>query len=83
MHDLQFVLEELEPADHARRNARQNVFGDALAVEFVKTAGVHVLHAVVDAALDEKGAVKVDDFGCDGAVEDVELHEDGVELCVV
>lgn len=83
MHDLQLVLEELETAYHIGCNACQNMFWDTSAVEIVETACVHVFHAVVNTTLDEKGAVKVDDLGCDCAVEDVEFHEDGIEFGVV
>lgn len=83
MDDLELVFEELEAADHGAGDAGEDVFGDTGSEEFVEGAGVHVLHAVVDAGLDEEGAVELDDLGGDGAVEDVELHDDGVEFCVV
>jgi hypothetical protein len=83
VHDLQFVLEELEPTDHALHDAAEHRLGHARDLELVHRAGVHELHAVVHAALDEKGAVELDDLGRNGAVEDVKLHDDPVQLGVV
>lgn len=51
MYDLQVVLEELEPAHHAPRNAAQHVLRHARALELVQRAGVHVFHTVVHAAM--------------------------------
>ena len=82
MYDIQLVFEELEPADHACCYARQDVFGDTGCLELIKRSGVHVFHAIVDTRFDEERAVEFHDFGCDGAVEDVEFHEDGVEFGV-
>jgi hypothetical protein len=78
MHDLKFVLEEFEPTDHVRCDSCENVLGDADAIESIETAGVHVFHAIVDTRLYEERAVKVDNLRGDGAMENVEFHEDRV-----
>ena len=62
MDDLQIILEEFEPTDHCTRDACRNVFGDTGAFEPVQGAGIHVFHAIIDTRLDEKSAIKVDDF---------------------
>lgn len=83
MHNLQLILEKLEATNHACSDACENVFWDAYAVEGIETAGIHVFHAIVDAGFDEKGAIKVDNLGSDGAVENVEFHENSVEFGIV
>lgn len=83
MHNLQLVLKETQPLHHAARHATQHVLGHVAPRHLLKRAGVHVLHAIIHAALDEEGAVKVDDVRRCGAVEDVELGDDRLELRVV
>ena len=51
--------------------------------ELVERAGIHVLHAIIYAGLDEKCAVKVYDLWGDGSMEDVEFHNDGIEFGLV
>jgi hypothetical protein len=84
MHNLERVLEEAK--------ARHDVLGDggedllvfdAARVDLVERAGVHEFHAVVDARLNEEGAVEFDDLRRDRPVEDVELHQDAIELGLV
>ena len=83
MHNLQLVLQEPQPLDHAPRHAAQDVLGDVAPCNLLEAACVHVLHAVVDAGFDEEGAVEVDDVGRGGAVEDVKFGDDRFELGVV
>jgi len=83
MDDLQIVLEELEAADHVGCHAHENAFRDTAELEFVHAAGIHKLHAVVDARLDEEGSVEVYNLWCAGAVQDIEFHDDGVEFAVL
>ena len=51
MHDAELVLEELEAGDDALGDAREHELGDVAAREEVERAGVHELHAEVDARL--------------------------------
>ena len=83
MNDLQFILQEPQPSHHTSHYPRQDILRYTNAVQLVHTARVHVLHAVVDAALDEERAVKVNNLGCGGAVQDLQLDEDRVELRLV
>ena len=84
MHDLERVLEETEAGDDVLCDCGKDfLILDAAGVDLVERAGVHKLHAVVDARLDKEGAVKLDDLRGDCPVKDVELHQDAVELRLV
>ena len=69
--DLQLVLEESKTPYDVGRYPSQYVFGNAGTLDFIQTAGIHELHAVIDARLYEEGAVKLDDFWSDCSMEDV------------
>ena len=78
MNDVEIVFEEFETSDHAGGYSSKDILWNACGLELIERAGIHVLHAVVDTRLDEKGTVKFDDFRCDCAMEDVEFHDDSI-----
>ena len=65
---LQFILEKFEPLDHERNNTTQDRLGNPKGIKFIKTASVHVLHAIVDTRFYEESTVKFDDGWVYGAV---------------
>ena len=81
--DVVVVLERLEPDDGGVGDLAQYALGHAVAVQLVDRAAVHVLHADVDGALLEEGAVEVDDVGRPAAVQHVQLHDDLGKLVLV
>jgi hypothetical protein len=81
--DLQLVLEESKTTYDAACHPSKYVFGHTGALKFIQRTGVHEFHAVVDARLDEEGSVEFDNFWSDRAMEDVQLHYDGVQLGLV
>jgi hypothetical protein len=98
VHRLELVLEEPQASDHAVRNPREHLFRHVDAGQPFQRPRVHVFHAgerlnhsidragslpVVDAAFNEERAVKLDDLGCGGAVQDVQLGDDRFELAFV
>ena len=83
MDDLKVVLQEFESVHHATHNASQHIFGYTGTAKFVKAAGVHVLHAVIDARFDEEGAVKLDDGTVYRPMKDIEFHNDRIKLRLV
>lgn len=78
MNDIEIILEEFETPDHAGGYTSEDVLWNAYELELIERAGVHVLHAVVNTRLDEKSAVKFNDFRGDCAMEDVEFHDDSI-----
>ena len=78
MYDVQLVLQELQSPHSASRHPRKYVFRHACSLEFVHAAGVHVLHTVVHARFDEESTVELNDFWRNGAIEDVQLHDDRI-----
>lgn len=83
MHNLELIFQEPQTLNHAIRHPRQHVLGDIAAGDMIQTLGIHVLHAIVDAGFNEEGAVEIDDVGRGGAVENVELGDDRLELRIV
>lgn len=84
MHDLQLVLQESQTLHHAGRDPGQDLLvGDSSLVDPVERSGVHELHTVVDARLNEERSVELDDLGSDRSMQDVQFHEDSVEARVV
>jgi hypothetical protein len=83
MDNVKFVFEKLETPDHASRDTSENIFRDTDSLQLIKAAGVHILHAIIDAGLDKESAVELDDFRGDGSVENIKLHHDSIELGLV
>lgn len=84
MHNLKRVFEEAKSADHAACDAGEDLLvANAALVNLVERTGVHVFHTVIDAALNEEGTVELHNLRGNSPVEDVELHEDPVELGLV
>jgi len=78
MYDLQFILEKLETTDHAAGDSAQDILRDARTLELVERASIHVLHAIINARFYKESAVEFDNLWGNGAVEDIEFHDDGV-----
>lgn len=85
MNNLQLVLQESQTPNHAARDPRQYILRHTTlaVVKLVQTAGVHKLHAVVNATFDEEGTVKLDYLRRDCSVQDVKLHDDRIQLAVI
>ena len=83
MHDFELVLEEFEPLDDALGAPTQHILRHVAPGNVVQRAGVHVLHAIVDARLDEESAVEVDDVRRGCSMENVELGDDRLEFRVI
>jgi hypothetical protein len=81
--NVKFVFEELEALDHATRDSAEDTFRNTGTLQLIKTASIHILHAIIDAGLDKEGAVKLDDFRGDGSVEYFKLHHDSIEFGLV
>ena len=63
--DLQLVLQETQATHGTQRDLRQHILRhDAVPAsrQLLETANVHVLHAVVHARLDKKGAIELHDL---------------------
>jgi hypothetical protein len=83
MNDLQLVLEESKTAHNAACYSSEYVLGHASTLEFIQRTCIHEFHAVIDARLDEEGSVEFDNFRSDRAMEDVQLHYNGVQLGLI
>lgn len=83
MHDLQLVLQKLQPLDRGLCDPGELVLRNPIDVEGVETPGVHVLDTVVYAGFDQESAVEFDNLGRDGSMENIELHDDPVQFRLI
>lgn len=98
MHDLQFILQEAKSTDDTSRDPPEDILRDpnllllifsnvaswnTAASKRIERTRIHKLHAVVDAGFDGESSKELYDLGRDGAMEDIELHDDLRKLGVV
>lgn len=83
MHDLQAIFQESKTGDDALGDAAEDVLGYTVAVQVVQAAGVHVLHAIVDARFDKESSIEFDNFRSDRSMQDIEFHDDGIEFGLI
>lgn len=83
MDDVELVLEEFKALDHAPSNATEDAFRNANTLQLIEASSIHILHAVINAGLDEEGTVELDDFRGNGSVKNLKLHHNSVELGLV
>lgn len=83
MNDVQVILEELEASNRTSGNMTEHAFRDADALQLIDTSSVHILHAIVNARLDKESTVEVYDFRGDGAMKNLKLHHNSIELGLV
>ena len=83
MHDLQLVFQKLQALHSSLCDPRQLVLWNPIEIESVQTPRIHVFDTIVDAGFDHECAVKLDNFGSDGSMENIELHDDPIDLGLI
>jgi hypothetical protein len=78
MDDLEFVLEKSKTTYNTACYPGEYVFRHACTLKFIQGPGVHKLHTIVDARLDEECSIEFYDFWGDGTMENVQFHNDGI-----
>ena len=83
MDDIEIFFQKSQSPCHTACYSGKDIFRDARSLQFVQRSSVHILHTVVNARFYKKSAVEFNNLGCDGAMKDVELHNDGTEFGVL